>query len=229
MQDEIMDKTGISVKEPAASLSRRRFLTYAGLLAGAGVFAASCGKDEKPEPITSDDTLDVGSEDIGVINFLYAHEQLAAVFYDSICGNPYVDMGNNIYFYQDILAHTLAHRELLKELLGADAIPELEISVSDINFNSPIDVLAYGATLSDILVMGYNVAIPQLVSGTYRSIAEKISSVKARHSAFVRDLQSFGSFTNSDTNGQEVRNNIRTLLSFTNGRFNKKLTANNLV
>lgn len=225
MQDEILDNAGVAATESAAGLSRRRFLTYAGMLAGAGMLAASCGKDDTPAPVT-DNTRDVGTGDVGYINFLYVHEQLASMFYERVCSTPYVDMGNdNLLLFRDILAHTEAHRELLKELLGADALPKQEINLEGINFTSPIDVFERAIGISDRLVMAYNAAIPRVVSGNYVSSTQKIASVKARHSAFVRNLQSFGNATNNDENGMEKKDTFRNMMEYSNQYFVNKLSA----
>ena len=68
---------------PKNNYSRRRFLGYAGAASGLVVLAAGCNKDE----VVSNGTLDgvdLGTGDIGILNYAYALEQLEAAFYTQV-------------------------------------------------------------------------------------------------------------------------------------------------
>ena len=73
-------KTETQTNIGEANMARRSFLRFAGAgVAGVGLLAASsCHKDHGVTPPSG--TVDVGSGDIGVLNYAYALEQLEAAF-----------------------------------------------------------------------------------------------------------------------------------------------------
>ena len=74
-------------------MARRSFLRYAGLgAASVGLLAASaCHKDHKT---TINGGVDIGSGDLGLLNFAYALEQLEAAFYIQVVKTPYSGMSS---------------------------------------------------------------------------------------------------------------------------------------
>ena len=139
-------------------------------------------------------TLDF-RDDIGVLNYAYALEQLEAAFYIQVSSNPpsgFTTTQKN--YFEDVQFHEIAHREFFKKLLGTAAIGSLEVDFSSINFNDGASVLAAAQTFEDLGVAAYNGVGIRLKKDAYLVAAGQIVSVEARHAAWVRDQVSNGSF-----------------------------------
>ncbi|MCY7353347.1 MAG: ferritin-like domain-containing protein [Cytophagaceae bacterium] len=189
-------------------MHRRNFLRYAGVsVLGTGLLAAACTKDD-PNPLTYGETVNLGSGDIGILNYAYALEQLEAAFYIQVIQTQYSGItAAETALLTDIRDHEVAHREFFKAALGISAIGGLTPDFSKINFSSRESVLATAKTFEDLGVSAYNGAGRYLTSADYLTIAGKIVSVEARHAAYIRNLISNGSFANSevvDANGLDV-------------------------
>ncbi|MBA2248734.1 MAG: ferritin-like domain-containing protein [Chitinophagaceae bacterium] len=234
---------GVSEKTFFSQVSRRRFLNYAGLTAGAMVFASSCKKDLRGGESASDfahedphnkpkNTVNLGSGDIGVLNYAYALEQLEAAFYAQVNQTPYAGIsGKEADYLQDIRQHEIAHREFLKNVLGDKAIGTLLLDFSSINFSSRDSVLATAKAFEDVGVSAYNGAGQLLQSPDYLLYAGKIVSVEARHAACLRDLISYGSFADSTAVNSMGLDLVRTpteVLAIASTYIKTKIIANNL-
>lgn len=139
-------------------------------------------------------TLDF-KDDIGVLNYAYALEQLEAAFYIQVATNPpssFTTAQKN--YFQDVQFHEIAHREFFKKVLGTSAIGSLDVDFSSINFSDGASVLAAAKTFEDLGVAAYNGAGVRLKTDAYLVVAGQIVSVEARHAAWVRDQISNGSF-----------------------------------
>jgi len=185
----------------ASGVSRRRFLGYAGALAGAGLLASSlqsCNKDDDNDGGDGNGTVDLGSGDVGVLNYAYALEQLEAAFYQRVIQTPYQNMSSTeMALLSDIRDHEIAHRNFFKAAItaaGATPIRDLEVDFSSINFGDRNNVLTVARTFEDLGVAAYNGAGKLIQTPDYLVIAGKIVSVEARHAALIRDLLSNGSF-----------------------------------
>ena len=179
------------------NVSRRRFLGYAGAAAGLVVVGASCNKEELPGTTnnTNDHEVNLGSGDIGVLNYAYALEQLEAAFYTKVVMSQYSGItGMEVVRLIEVRDHEIAHREFFKMALGQNAITELEFDFSSIDFSSRTSVLGTAKVFEDVGVSAYNGAGRLLMNPDYLVLAGKIVSVEARHAAYFRDLISFGSF-----------------------------------
>ncbi|RZL46803.1 MAG: ferritin-like domain-containing protein [Pedobacter sp.] len=178
-----------------AKVQRRSFLQYAG--AGAAVVAltaAGCRKDRVAAPI-SGTTLDF-KDDIGVLNYAYALEQLEAAFYIKVAAAPPSGFSTTQRnYFQDVQFHEIAHREFFKNVLSTASIGSLEVDFSSIDFTSASAVLAAAQTFEDLGVAAYNGAGIRLKDANNLVIAGQIVSVEARHAAWVRDQISNGSFS----------------------------------
>lgn len=176
-------------------LQRRAFLQYAG--AGAAVMAlvaAGCKKDRNPDMSFGGVTLDF-KDDVGVLNYAYALEQLEAAFYIKVASAPpaaFTQAQKN--YFQDVQFHEIAHREFFKKALGTASIGSLDVDFSSIDFTSATSVLATAKTFEDLGVAAYNGAGARLKTPANLVIAGQIVSVEARHAAWVRDQISNGSF-----------------------------------
>lgn len=208
-------------------VSRRNFLRYSGIL---GVSAtvlglSSCDKDD-------DDGINLGSGDIGVLNYAYALEQLEAAFYTQVISSPYSGItAAETAYLTDIRDHEVAHREFFKTALGSNAIGALEVDFGSINFGSRDSVLNTAKAFEDLGVSAYNGAGKLLADGANLLIAGKIVSVEARHAALIRDLLSLNSFAGNDVvdaNGLDVSRTPGEVLSIAGTYLKSKLNASNL-
>ncbi|RAJ79364.1 ferritin-like protein [Chitinophaga dinghuensis] len=194
---------------PANHLGRRKFLSYLGMVGGGAAVLAACRKDKNNNGAPPG-SIDLGSGDIGVLNYAYALEQLEAAFYTQVISTPYSGISSaEQSLLTDIRDHEIAHREFYKAVLGAKAIPSLQVNFSSINFSSRDNVLATAKAFEDLGVSAYNGAGQLLTNADYLLLAGKIVSVEARHAAYLRDLISNGSFADNtavDANGLDLIN-----------------------
>jgi len=224
-QEVLQKESGIFT----ASLQRRSFLQYAGAgAAGIALIAAGCKKDNQ----SSDDGVNLGSGDIGILNYAYALEQLEAAFYAAVIQTPYANIpANELALLTDIRDHELAHREFFKKALGSNAIPGLEVNFSGINFTQRDSVLATAKAFEDLGVAAYNGAGRLIKSADYLVLAGKIVSVEARHAALIRDLISNGTFADStviDANGLDLAYTPSKVLSMAQAFVKTKINGSNL-
>ena len=68
----------------------------------------------------------LGSGDVGVLNYAYALEQLEAAFYIKVV-DPYASISNETTALREIRDHEIEHREFLKKALADKAIPGLDV------------------------------------------------------------------------------------------------------
>jgi hypothetical protein len=191
-----------------ASLQRRSFLQFAGAgMAGMALVAAGCKKDRAFSSV--DGGVNLGSGDIGILNYAYALEQLEAAFYLQVIKTPYSGISTaEMALLTDIRDHEVAHREFFKNALGTAAIPGLEVNFSKIDFSSRDSVLGTAKAFEDLGVSAYNGAGSLIKSADYLLLAGKIVSVEARHAALIRDLIKNGSFANEEV--VDVKNALDT-------------------
>lgn len=215
-----------------SGIQRRSFLRYAGAgMAVVALTAAGCSKDnDRVDPVTG--TVDLGSGDIGILNYAYALEQLEAAFYEAVVKTPFAGMTETEkIFLTDIRDHELAHRDFFKAALGDKAIPALEVNFSSINFSDRTSVLGTAKAFEDLGVSAYNGAGKLIKSPDYLTLAGKIVSVEARHAALIRDLIENGSFANMevvDANGLDVARTPKEVLVIAKAYIKTEITANNL-
>ena len=216
-----------------APVSRRKFFTYAGLSAATVITAASCTKEQRdyfqPKP---KDAVDLGSGDIGILNYAYALEQLEAAFYIKVCSAFYDGATAKERLYlDDVQRHEIAHREFFKNALGDKAIGALKFDFSSIDFKSRASVLGTAKAFEDLGVSAYNGAGELLQSGVYLLLAGKIVSVEARHAAAIRDLIKYGDFAGDDVvdiNGLDVSRKPPQVLAIASKYIVTKIDASNL-
>jgi hypothetical protein len=227
-QEELQEKGSIF----NASLQRRSFLQFAGAgMAGMALVAAGCKKDNAFSSV--DGGVNLGSGDIGILNYAYALEQLEAAFYLQVIKTPYSGITTaEMSLLTDIRDHEVAHREFFKNALGTSAIPGLEVNFSTINFSSRDSVLGTAKAFEDLGVSAYNGAGSLIKSADYLLLAGKIVSVEARHAALIRDLIMNGTF--ADDSVVDVKNALDTsrkpaaVLSIAGAYIKTKINASNL-
>lgn len=209
-------------------LSRRKFLGYVGASSMVLATLSACNKDD-------DDTdlgVNLGSGDIGILNYAYALEQLEAAFYVKVAQSPYSGITpQETSYLNDIRDHEVAHREFFKAALAGNAIQALEVNFSSIDFSSRTSVLATAKAFEDLGVSAYNGAGKLLVTPEYLLLAGKIVSVEARHAALIRDLITNGTFADStviDGNGLDVVRTPMEVLAAASSFISTKINASNL-
>lgn len=211
----------------SASLSRRKFLNYAGVFAGAGLLIASCKKDDV-QPTADDDTINLGSNDTGLLNYAYLLQQLEAAFYIQVIKTPYSGMTKTeAGIFTEIRDHDIVHREVLKNYLGTEGIPpSLENDWSSINFDDKNSVMAKAKYFEEIAVAGLNGICRLLISAEHLLLLSKMTVVDARHSAIINDFVTPGTFAEkADSNGMEVSQDPQSSLDITRKFFKKNING----
>jgi hypothetical protein len=216
----------------ARPFSRRRFFGIMGAGTALMVTAAACRKEMHSHGKGNNGGVDLGSGDVGVLNYAYALEQLEAAFYMKVISSPYGSMSEMEKSYlTDIRDHEIAHREFFKAALAAKAIQPLEVNFSAIDFSDRTSVLGTAKAFEDLGVSAYNGAGKLLSNPDYLTLAGKIVSVEARHAAWIRDMVTAGSFadmTAVDSNGLDKARTPEEVLSIAGAFLKTKINASNL-
>ena len=211
-------------------MGRGSFLKYTGTAVVAStLLVQGCKKDDDDKK-----SVDLGSGDIGVLNYAYALEQLEAAFYTQVVSTPYSGItAAESQLMLEIKQHELIHRDFLKAALGANAIQNLEVDFSSIDFNSRASVLGAAKAFEDLGVAAYNGAGQLLQSADYLLLAGKIVSVEARHAAAIRSLLSplSASFSGDDVvnvKGLDGASSPPSVLTTASVYIKTKINASNL-
>lgn len=176
------------------SSSRRSFLQYSGAaLATSAILLSGCEQFEELIPPKNPNTknrVNLGSGDIGILNYAYALEQLEAAFYTKVAllGFYIGASQEEIRVLEDLRQHEVAHREFYEKALGKNAIGKLEFDFSMVDFRDRNSVLQTAKTFEDLGVAAYNGAGPLLTNPDFLVVAGKIVSVEARHAEAIFDL-----------------------------------------
>lgn len=187
----------LQTSQPGKVNSRRNFLKIGGMAAvGSSLLLYACSDDDdvmSQPPI--EDVFDLGSGDIGILNYAYALEQLEAAFYQNVLDGAYFASASpeERLILEDLYKHEVIHREFFKAALNAAAepnqvLPALEVNFSAVDFSSRESVLSTAQTLEDTGVAAYNGAGNLIQNPDYLVIAGKIVSVEARHASAIRSI-----------------------------------------
>lgn len=202
-----MKKT-INVSNQGATLDtgRRNFLKLGGIgLAMAGLTLIGCDDDNDFGMTDNGTVFDLGTGDVGVLNYAYALEQLEADFYTKVVNNFYSGISSvERDLFTDLYHHEVIHRDFFKAAItGAttNILPTLEFKYPNVNFNDRNSVLATAKALEDTGVAAYNGAGKYITNAAYLVIAGKIVSVEARHASAIRNIINPGS---TDFSGDDV-------------------------
>lgn len=194
-----MDPANLDPATPPAAPKRRSFQRRSFLAwSSAGIVSALAFGFKFPELSISQAyaqrgaataAVDLGSGDIGVLNYAYALEQLEAAYYTQVLATPYSGMNDYEKFVlTELRNHEVAHVEFFRKALGRNRIPDLQVNFSAVNFASRQSVLTTSRTFEDLGVSAYNGAGQLLRNPAYLTAAGRIVSVEARHAAIIRDL-----------------------------------------
>ena len=220
-------------------LSRRKFMSWAGVLGATATVAgvATACKKEDNDNNNNAGGVDLGSGDVGILNYAYALEQLEAAFYTQVAVNAgfaTIFSADEQIFLKDIRDHEIAHREFFKNALTAAApnaiIPSLEVDFSPINFGSKQSVLATAMAFEDLGVAAYDGAGYLIKDANYLLLAGKIVSVEARHAALIRELITANSFLGNqvDANSVNIALTPAEVLAVAGPYIKTKINASNL-
>ncbi len=215
-------------------LSRRKFLRFSGMVGASAVVigsAALAGCSKSDDDGTANNGVDLGSGDIGILNYAYALEQLEAAFYTQVIATPYSGItADETTFLTDIRNHEIAHREFFKVALGASAIPSLEVNFSSINFGSRDSVLGTAKAFEDLGVSAYDGAGYLIKDANYLLLAGKIVSVEARHASLIRELIAANTFLGDqvDANSVNISRLPPEVLGIAGAYIKTKINASNL-
>lgn len=239
-KNEISQELAVSDAVAKKQVSRRKFFSYAGVSAAVAV-AASCSKNpfdylpkdpNNPNPKDPQLEVNLGSGDVGILNYAYALEQLEAAFYTKVVASFYGGATElERKYLTSIRNHEIAHREFFKKAIGDKAIGGLLLDFSSIDFTNRASVLGTAKAFEDLGVSAYNGAGELIQSADYLLLAGKIVSVEARHAAAIRDLLQYGSFANSevvDSQGLDVYRKPKEVLAIAGKYIITKINADNL-
>ena len=190
--------------EDSRRTGRRMFLKWAGISI-AGIALAACSDATAPlaalggkatggasgsgQQPSSAGGVDLGSGDVGILNYAFALEQVESAFYTNVINHPYGGMTSAEHsILDDIRKHENIHAKFFAAALGTNGIPYLNVSFASVDFTSRSSVLGTAKAFEDTGVSAYNGAGQLLQSSAYLLIAGKIVSVEARHAAAIRDL-----------------------------------------
>ncbi|TRO66898.1 ferritin-like domain-containing protein [Christiangramia sabulilitoris] len=234
--------------------SRRKFIKLGGLgIAGSSFLLYGCNEDDlfdpggererpqpQPEPDPDPEVFDLGSGDVGILNYAYALEQLEAAFYTQVrAGGYYAGAPQEEKdLFDDLYNHEVIHRDFFKVAITAAAgeentLPDLEFDVSSIDFDSRDSVLATAMALEDTGVGAYNGAGDRIADATYLTLAGKIVSVEARHASAIRSLinpdsADFAGDDIIDENGLDLAYDPSEVFEIAGGFISTDFTADNL-
>lgn len=223
--------------------SRRRFLKTGSLaIAGSAFLMYACNSDDDRSFTPVDDVFDLGSGDLGILNYAYALEQLEAAFYRNVLDGSYWASASaeERLILENLYNHEVIHREFFKTAINSVAqsnqvLPELEFDFGNVDFGSRSSVLGTARVLEDTGVSAYNGAGNLLENPDYLVIAGKIVSVEARHASAIRSIfmdddTAFAGNDIIDQNGLDLAKDPKTVLQevIDTGFLKTQFTANNL-
>ena len=182
------------------SAERRFFLQQQGALtASPTTRLASSAKSLNLDPDTSqgkhmagrlnaDGSIDLGSGDIGILNYAYVLEQLETAFYTLAREKT---MGLSLHdkeVLQELRDHELVHKEFYKAILGPNAIPDLDFNFSGVDWNNRNAVFDLANKLESTGVGAYNGAARYISDPKIIAVSGKIVSMEARHASWTAHM-----------------------------------------
>ncbi len=188
--------------------ARRDFLRLLGLGAGAAALAA-CGESVNkitgtaataassvtPATVAGGSvTYDFGrADDLGVLDFAYAAEQLGAAFYQQVTSNSAfgsIFSAGEQQILRDFYGHELSHRDFFTAFFNASGATGTMVhpNFASVTFSNRLSVLQTARAIENTCVFALNNAAGYLHNGTYLALAGKLVSVEARQAAALNDL-----------------------------------------
>ncbi|CAN5351082.1 hypothetical protein BH23BAC3_BH23BAC3_23530 [soil metagenome] len=231
-------------------VSRKKFLKFAGLsaatVASFGIISCKDGLTDVASSNNSsndslfsseldDERVNLGSGDVGILNYAYTIEQLEARFYRIVLDNRYSGMSDSeLILLGDICEHEAAHRDFLRAAIPQDAIiPDLTFNFDTIDFDSRDSVLRAAQIFEDGGVSAYNGAGQLLENPEFLLQAGKIVSVEARHAAAIRSMigdsnMAFAGDDIIDENGLDIVRTPDEVIALAQGFIVEEINGSNL-
>ena len=198
----IVIRSADQLMDPATRRDFLRLMSVGGMAVLASSALAACGDDDEPTNTGNGAVALNLSNDVGILNYAYALEQLEAAFYVKVVstGTATGLSAAEMTIMTDIRNHEVIHRDSLAALLSTAKIANLTPDFSSVNFNSRVSILNTAKTFEDLGVSAYNGAGRYLTDVQNLLVAGKIVSVEARHAAVIRDMLAPGtaSFAGDD-------------------------------
>ena len=177
--------------------TRREFLRLLGIggtvVMLPSMFAACDDDDDNgvgpgPGPVS----LNLSNE-LGILNYAYALEQLEAGFYVAVLASAAFPgmSAEQREVLTDLRNHEVIHREFFRAAIPAGSrIPDLQLNTTTVNtaVASAASILKTAETFEDLGVAAYNGA-GKYLTGNNLVAAGNIVAVEARHAAAIRDLR----------------------------------------
>lgn len=177
--------------------TRREFLRLLGIggtvVMLPSMFAACDDDDDNgvgpgPGPVS----LNLSNE-VGILNYAYALEQLEAGFYIAVlAAAAFPGMtAEQREVLTDLRNHEVTHREFFRAAIpAANRIPDLQLNTTTVAtaVASAASILRTAETFEDLGVAAYNGA-GKYLTGNNLVAAGTIVAVEARHAAAIRDLR----------------------------------------
>ena len=197
-KNEKIDSSAETVENEGFLQDRRAFLK----IGGTGLAALALSQTmnaattfANPAARQTTQTIDLGSGDVGILNYAYLLEQLEAQFYARVVSNNFFNgaTAEERQILTDLRDHESIHRQFFRAAITAAAptaiIPDITFNFALVDFNSRDSVLTTSQVLEDTGVSAYNGAGQLIQNPDYLALAGKIVSVEARHAAAIRDLR----------------------------------------
>ncbi len=149
--------------KPIKGRDRRQFLKLSGMaLVGGGLLLSCSDDDDNGMMPPKDDLFDLGKDDLGILNYAFALEQLEAAFYTKVVNSFYGNISDpEKTLLTDLYNHEIIHRDFFGAAIAsvadpAQVLPELEFNFDSIDFSNRDQVLATAKVLEDTGVKAYN-------------------------------------------------------------------------
>lgn len=184
-------------------LNRRSFLVRTGTAAAATLLLTACPGTDPPDTPTP--TISLAAGDEGVLNYLLLLVRFTGDFYAKVVATPPSDMSAaEVAVFRDMSRHSIIYRELIV-LAGSDSslsvnggAREVAFDYSSFTLTTKSGVLAAAQTIDDLTTAAYCGMAKLWNNSALLSLQMKMTTVKARHAATIRDLRTAGSFAASD-------------------------------
>lgn len=179
-------------------IKRRIFLKYMGV----GVVVATMSfvghKEKYHDLIVPNKSVCFGVGDIGLLNYAYSIEQLQVAFYIKAIDESFSWMSPlEESYFKAIRNQEILHCEFFRDILAENAISELEMDFSAIDFSNRKRVLNAAKTIKDLTVSVYHDIGRMIDNMDYLFAVGNIVSVEAKHGAWIGDLISNGDLLHS--------------------------------
>lgn len=186
------------------TVSRRKFLQFAGGIAGASAVLAACRR-------TPSDTVFIGRDDTGILNYLYVMQQVLCDMYKQANITQYYTLDQSEwYLLEDMREHQYAHKGWLKAVLGDKAATDIKTDLSMVTYADRTNFLTNAKTLADLAAAAYIGAVGYLNDTSYIPVLSKMATLHARHSAYCRSMLSFNEFASAEVVDTDGLNNFVT-------------------